>query len=140
MSTAAIHHAFANGRDESIGLYPPGIGSSNVRGEAARSPLRERILIVETNTNFQGSLAEALRETGYEVLTATTGEQAFRLLRDWRRPIDWLHTHATLPGLIDGWILADQHRDNHPDRPAIIRAREARSSAQGDVVLKEPKR
>jgi CheY-like chemotaxis protein len=138
MSTAALHHGSADGRDEALGLYRPCIGSSNVGGEAARRPRRERILIVETNTNFQGSLAPALREAGFEVMTATTGEHAFRLLRDWRRPIDWLYTQATLPGLIDDWILADQHRDNHPGRPAIIGAREARSSAQGDVVLKEP--
>jgi hypothetical protein len=72
------------------------------------------------------------------VLTATAGEQAFHLLRDWRQPIDWLYTQAILPGLIDGWILADQHRDNHPDRPAVIGARETRFSARGDVVLSEP--
>jgi CheY-like chemotaxis protein len=119
-------------------LDEPCIGGSSVRGITARSRLRERILIVETDAAFRNSLAEALREIGFEVLTAATGEQAFRLLRDWQHPIDWLYTQATLPGLIDGWILADQHRDNHPDRPAIISARDARSSARGDIVLKEP--
>jgi CheY-like chemotaxis protein len=138
MNSAAIHREFADGRDEPNGQYQPGIGNSHIRGEATHSPLRERILIVETNTDFQSSLALALGEAGFEVMTAATGEQAFRLLRDWRRPIDWLYTQAILPGLIDGWILADQHRDNHPDRPAIIGAREVGYSAQGDIVLKEP--
>ncbi|WP_201838416.1 hypothetical protein [Microvirga zambiensis] len=132
----ALHHASASGLGKPIGLYRPYIGSSNLMGEAARRP--ERILIVGTDTSFQGSLALALREAGFEVMTATTGERAFCLLRDWQRPIDWLYTQATLPGLIDGWILADQYRDNHPGRPAIIGTREVRSSLQGDVVLKEP--
>jgi CheY-like chemotaxis protein len=101
------------------------------------STARERILVVETDAAFRNSLAEALREIGFEVLTAT-GEQAFRLLRDWRHPTDWLYTQANLPSLINGWILADQHRDNHPDRPAIISARDAGSTVRGDIVLKQP--
>ncbi|QRM33581.1 hypothetical protein [Microvirga sp. VF16] len=138
MNSSAIHHEFADGQDEPAELYQPSIGNSNVRREAARGPLGERILIVETDADFQSSLALLLHEAGFDVMTATTGEQAFRLLRDWRRPIDWLYTRAILPGLIDGWILADQHRDNHPDRPTIIGAREVGYSAQGDIVLKEP--
>ncbi|WP_404292859.1 hypothetical protein ACD578_10520 [Microvirga sp. RSM25] len=138
MNNAAIHREFADARDQLTGLYQPDIGSSTLGGEAAGSPPRERILIVATNADFQSSLALVLGEAGFKVMTATTGEQAFRLLRDWRRPIDWLYTQAILPGLIDGWILADQHRDNHPDRPAIIGAREVGCSAQGDIALKEP--
>jgi CheY-like chemotaxis protein len=138
MNSAAIHREFADARDQLTGLYQPDIGSSTLRGEATHSPPRERIPIVAINTDFQSSLALVLGEAGFEVMTATTGEQAFRLLRDWRRLIDWLYTQVTLPGLIDGWILADQHRNNHPDRPAIIGAREVGYSAQGDIVLKEP--
>lgn len=67
------------------------------------------------------------------MLTATTGEQAFRLLRDYRHPIDWHCTRAVLPGLIDIWILAGHHHDNRPERPEVINACEARFSSGGDV-------
>jgi CheY-like chemotaxis protein len=133
MNTAAIDHDFVD-----ADLDEPGVGNSAVRGILTRHPPRERILVVETNAAFRNSLAGALREAGYEVLTATTGEQAFSLLRDWRHPIDWLYTRAILPGLIDGWILADQYRDNHPNRAAVIGAHEARFSSRGDVLLNEP--
>lgn len=98
----------------------------------------ERILIVDTNPAFRDGLAEQLRSSGFEVVTAATGESAFNLLRDWHRPIGWLYTRADLPGLIDGWILADEYHDSHPRRPAVIAASREHVSAQGHVVLKEP--
>jgi CheY-like chemotaxis protein len=133
MSAATIHYSFVDAE-----LVRPGIGNSSVRKPLARHPLRGRILVVETDAAFRNGLAKALREAGYEVLTATTGEQAFHLLRDRQHPIAWLYTRADLPSLIDGWVLADQYRDNHPDRPAVIAASEAKLSARGDLVLNQP--
>lgn len=98
----------------------------------------ERILIVDTNTALRESLAQRLRVNGFDVVTAANGEQAFYLLRDWRHPIDWLYTRATLPGLIDGWILADEYHDSYPDRAAVIATSNERTSSQGHLVLKEP--
>jgi CheY-like chemotaxis protein len=133
MGAPTIHYSFGD-----AGPTGPGISNSTVWGTLARYPPQDRILVVETDAAFRNGLAEVLREADYEVLTATTGEQAFHLLRDWRHPIDWLYTRAALPSLIDGWILADQYRENHPDRPAVIGAREARFPARGVVVLSEP--
>ena len=52
--------------------------------------------------------------------------------------IGWLYSRAVLAGLIDGWILADEYRETHPDRPAVIFAHDARFTARGDIVLREP--
>jgi hypothetical protein len=71
-------------------------------------------------------------------VTATTGQSAFSVLRDWHNPVGWLYTRANLPGLIDGWILADEYHGRYPDRAAVIAAARGRVSAQGHVVLKEP--
>jgi CheY-like chemotaxis protein len=111
-----------------------------MEAHVSRSPEgnHERILIVDTNPAFRESLAQRLRASGFEVVTAATGEEAFYLLRDWHRPIDWLYVSADLPGLIDGWILADEYHDSHPDRAAVIAAARERVSAQGHVVLSEP--
>jgi hypothetical protein len=67
-----------------------------------------------------------------------SGTPAFQVLRDWHRPIDWLFSRAILPGLIDGWILADEYYDSHPNRAAVIAGPETRVSAQGHIVLKDP--
>jgi CheY-like chemotaxis protein len=73
----------------------------------------QRILVADTNPIFRGVLAERLGAQGHEVITAETGEKAFLILRDWKHPIDWLYARASLPLLIDGWILADEYHDAH---------------------------
>ena len=98
----------------------------------------ERILVVDDNHIFREALAQRLRDAGYQVTTAETGERAFLALRDWNRPIGWLYTRATLPRLIDGWILADEYHDSHAGRAVIIAAPEARTSRQGDIILQQP--
>ena len=98
----------------------------------------ERILVVDDNHIFREALAQKLRDAGYQVTTAETGERAFLALRDWGRPVDWLYTRASLPRLIDGWILADEYHDSHAGRAVIIAAPEARTSQQGDIILQQP--
>jgi DNA-binding NtrC family response regulator len=99
---------------------------------------QERILVVDDNSLFRETLAQRLRDAGYNVISAGTGERAFLALRDWSHPVDRLYTRAELPGLVDGWILADEYHSRHPNRAAVIAATEARSSRQGDLVLKQP--
>jgi CheY-like chemotaxis protein len=99
---------------------------------------QERILIVDTNPLFLERLALDLRARNFDVVAAGSGVQAFHVLRDWDHPVDWLFSRATLPGLIDGWILADEYHDSHPSRSAVIAAPQAKVSAQGHIVLKDP--
>jgi CheY-like chemotaxis protein len=99
---------------------------------------QERILIVDTNPLFLERLALDLRARNFDVVTAGSGVQAFHVLRDWDHPVDWLFSRATLPGLIDGWILADEYHDSHPSRSAVIASPQAKVSAQGHIVLQDP--
>ena len=98
----------------------------------------ERILVVDDNHIFRETLARRLRDAGYQVTTAETGEKAFFALRDWSRPVAWLYTRANLPGLIDGWILADEYHDRQKGRAAIIGTSESRVSQQRHIILKQP--
>ena len=98
----------------------------------------DRILVVDDNSLLRETLAQKLRDAGYNVITADRGERAFLALRDWSHPVDWLYTRANLPGLVDGWILADEYHDRHPNRAVVITASEARSSRRGDLILKQP--
>jgi CheY-like chemotaxis protein len=96
------------------------------------------ILVVDDHAIVRETLKQRLRAPGRDVLTATTGERASRSLCDWSRPPGWLYTRAAVPGLIDGWILADAYHDLHPNRPAVVSALAARPSAQGHIVLGQP--
>jgi CheY-like chemotaxis protein len=98
----------------------------------------QRILIADDNQDFRERLAHCLRARGHHVITAATGERAFVALRDCRRPIDRLYARAALPGLIDGWLLADEYHEMHRNRAVVISSSEARISSQGDIVLKQP--
>ena len=41
------------------------------------------------------------------------------MLRERGPEIDWLFTDINLPGLIDGWTVAEAFRSLHPDRPVV---------------------
>lgn len=99
---------------------------------------RNRILVADNNPLFRETLARYLRAAGYDVTTSDTGEEAFRLLRDWQHPIGWLYTRAGLPFLVDGWILADEYHGTYSMRPAVIAGAEARPSPYGDIILGQP--
>ncbi len=92
---------------------------------------------VETRSRIH-RVAYCLRARGHDVITAATGEQGFVALRDWSRTIDRLYTRAALPGLIDGWILADEDHETHQNRAVVISGSEARISSQDDIVLNQP--
>jgi DNA-binding NtrC family response regulator len=89
---------------------------------------QECILVVDDNMIFRDALAQTLRAANYRVITAETGERAFVTLRDGSCRIDWLYSRAALPGLIDGWILADEYHDVHPGRAAIVATAASASS------------
>jgi DNA-binding NtrC family response regulator len=98
----------------------------------------QRILIADDNPIVRETVAQWLRAQGHEAITADTGESAFLALRDWSHPIGWLYTRAVLPGLVDGWILADEYHGMHRDRSVILAGAEQRVSSRGDLVLKQP--
>ena len=98
----------------------------------------QRILVADDNPLFRETLAKSLRAQGHEVITPDTAVNAFLALHDRSRPVAWLYTRVIQSCLIDGWILADAYHDMHKDRAVVLSGAEARISAQGDIVLKQP--
>jgi CheY-like chemotaxis protein len=78
-----------------------------------------RILVVEDDVVLRDMLVKGLQKSGYEVLSAETGERALVLLREWGDRIDWLFVDIRLPGVIDGWVVGSEFTLNHPLRPVI---------------------
>jgi DNA-binding response OmpR family regulator len=78
---------------------------------------RVRILVVEDDPLIREFTVEALREEGYDVIHASTGEEA--LAGCVRQAADVLITDITLPGKVDGWQIAERCREHGPGPPVI---------------------
>jgi CheY-like chemotaxis protein len=71
-----------------------------------------RILVVEDDPLIREFVVEALREEGYEVTHAASGEQALAWCR--QQGADVLVTDIKLPGPMDGWTIAERCREHDP--------------------------
>ena len=76
-----------------------------------------RILVVEDDPLIREFVVEALREEGYTVIHAASGEEALAWYR--RQLADVLITDIKLPGMIDGWQIAESCRERDPELPVI---------------------
>src|SRR5438128_8788970 len=69
------------------------------------SSTREKILIVDANTSFRGSVESLLRGAGYEVLTTEFCHEVLELARE--NKVDLVVLDAGLPGLVCGDLLSE---------------------------------
>ena len=67
------------------------------------------VLLVEDDPLIREFVVEALREAGYHVIHASTGEEALEWCK--RRAADVLVTDVRLPGQVDGWQIAERFQD-----------------------------
>ena len=79
-----------------------------------------RVLVVENEPIAREILGDLLKMAGYDVLSAPTGEHALLLLVQERGRIDCLFTALELPGLVDGWMLADEFRGAAAAMPVVF--------------------
>jgi two-component system, OmpR family, response regulator len=108
------------------------------KGEGGR-----RILVVEDDVVLRDMLVKGLQKSGYDVLSAETGEQALVLLREWGERIDWLFVDIRLPGVIDGWVVGSEFTLNHPLRPVIYASAyppDFSRQVAGSVFMRKPVR
>ena len=93
-----------------------------------------RILVVEQEPIAREILADLLKMAGYDVLATHNGEQALLALMQERGRLDCLFTAVELPGLVDGWMLAEEFRSNDAARPVVFATGQERTdqAAAGD--------
>lgn len=106
--------------------------------EASTPP---RVLVVEDNDILLETITAVFEAQGLTVLTAMSGEDALQLLRAHGAAIDWLFTDIQLPGIIDGWMVADEYRLSHPLRPVIYASTAAcdrRRTVMGSIFVEKP--
>jgi two-component system, OmpR family, response regulator len=102
------------------------------------------ILVVEDEPVVRDVLVAELEDVGYNVIAAEAGEEALAILQDRKRDVDWLFTDIRLPGVIDGWRVADEFRLTHPFRPVVYATayapEQARQQLQGSYFFLKPYR
>jgi CheY-like chemotaxis protein len=76
-------------------------------------PRRTTVLIVEDEPGLRELMVEELIDAGFEVLDAEIGHAAVAII-DSGRPIDVLFTDIRLPGVLDGWQIAQHAREVYP--------------------------
>lgn len=97
------------------------------------------VLLVEDDPLIREFVVEALRDAGYHVIHASTGEEAL----DWckRHVADVLVTDVRLPGNIDGWQIAERCRQSDPELPVIYATGYSPSASRpvpGSRIVKKP--
>jgi len=88
---------------------------SAVPASASQGPVQ--ILLVEDEVHVAGALQVVLREAGYQVFWAATGQRALELLAE--RSFDLLLADLYLPDM-DGLEVVRQARAQRPPVPVIV--------------------
>ncbi|MCX6020421.1 MAG: response regulator, partial [Chloroflexi bacterium] len=86
-------------------------------GIGARTPRPETILVVEDEEAIQDLIATALRFTGFQVATASTGREAMNAARNGRP--DLIVLDVNLPDF-DGFEVCRRLRSEGRDAPVIF--------------------
>ena len=99
------------------------------------------VLIVEDNYVLLEMLTNLCKREGITVVSASSGEDALTYLRENGAKVDWLFTDINLPGLIDGWTVAEAYTSFNPGRPVIYASaarRPERACLERSVFLRKP--
>ncbi|WP_115517562.1 response regulator [Undibacter mobilis] len=84
----------------------------------SRGPQPIKVLLVEDDVVIGSLVADKLRDDGFVVQEASTGEKAIAWLET-EPGIDILFTDISLPGEVDGRELAVRARAMRPDLPIV---------------------
>jgi PAS domain S-box-containing protein len=128
------------GEGTTIKLYLPRVHAASVTDEpqieapVARGSPHETILLVEDDEGVRNYSSETLRELGYHVLEAETGQAGLQLL-DRHPAVRVLFTDIGLPGGMNGRQLADEARKRRPDLPVLFTTAYARNAIVHDGRL-----
>jgi CheY-like chemotaxis protein len=99
----------------------------------------ETVLVVEDDVLVRLVIAAYLRDCGYRVLEASSGEEALRLLEQGEHRIDVVLTDVEMPGEMDGFALARWLRRERPDVEVVMAGTPARAAdAAGELCEQGP--
>ncbi|HEX2553829.1 MAG TPA: response regulator [Microvirga sp.] len=103
-------------------------------------PRTATVLLVEDDPVTRELAVQILQAGGFAAVAAPTGERALLALREVGAAFDWLVTKADLPGLVCGFVVADEFRTRRPGRPVVLtsdRLAATGSAPRGAIVARE---
>ncbi|MEP3247136.1 MAG: ATP-binding protein [Sneathiella sp.] len=134
------------GSGATVTLYLPRAGGGtetprNAHTKAVLADGAEKILIVDDEGPLVDVAASILQKLGYRVLTATNANEALQQLEE-HPDTDLLFTDVIMPGSLDGFQLAFQARQKHPDLKVLMASGYTRSKEQlentSSEIVREP--
>jgi len=87
---------------------------------ADRQDPLETILIVEDEVLIRMAIAQYLRDCGYRVIEAASGDEALTVLQHLATRIDVVFSDIEMPGSVDGFGLSKWIRDNRPGLEVVL--------------------
>ncbi len=78
------------------------------------------ILVVDDEVSLLQYVRLVLVRSGYKVLTAENGDEAWELILDPRHEIRLVLTDIVMPGSFDGFELAERVRKHQPNLPVLL--------------------
>lgn len=125
--TSVAGEGASTGHEEQVGITGPDVlpVAEDLSGNAV-------ILLVEDEDAVRVFATRALRNKGYQVIEACSGEQALEKLSD-GSGIDLLITDMIMPG-IDGATLARKVRAEKPDLQVILVSGYSEEAARGEIA------
>ena len=129
------------GKGATFKIYFPRIEEAVAApSESSRTPLTgrgsETILLVEDAEPLRKLAAMFLKANGYQVLTATDGEDALRVASQNAGPLHLLLTDVVMPGM-NGRILANHLAPRHPQMRVLYMSGYTDTFIAGHGVLEE---
>ncbi|MFC1678941.1 PAS domain S-box protein [Elusimicrobiota bacterium] len=107
----------------------PQTDSTEAQGSLDSLRGSETILLAEDDSAVRNVSLRILRNCGYKLLEASTGEEALRMSQDYKKPIHLLLTDVVMPGM-DGAELARHIKSARPDTKIIFT-----SGYPGEVIF-----
>jgi CheY-like chemotaxis protein len=107
--------------------------------EQRSSTLRNVVLVVDDEVLVRYAICDYLRECGYKVIEAATGDEALKVLNDAHVGIDVILSGVQTPGSTDGFALARWARANRPEIGVILAGTVSRAAdAAAELCEKGP--
>lgn len=103
------------------------------------APRTETVLIVEDEVLIRMLIAGYLRDCGFKVIEAASGDEALQVLQEAEVAIDIVFSDVEMPGSVDGFGVAQWVRRNRPGVDVVLAASPSRAAnAAADLCNSGP--
>jgi CheY-like chemotaxis protein len=107
------------------------------RAEARGSDLPKTVLVVEDEVLIRWVIAEHLRDCGYRVIEAGSGDEAIDVLRRTALTIDVVFSDVRMPGSTDGFALFRWVRQQRPGTKVVLTSGMAKPTDAAEALCAE---